>query len=115
MSRGLINSKREIARRIVEGLSSPLMAVVFDKRLVDTAAVEELMDGAGLKEVLRRWDHGELVIYYVDLKGLRRRCEADCRGLEEPEHARCVKKCLWELADGIARNTAKSLAEALEG
>ena len=115
MGRGLISSKREIARRIIEGLSSPLMAVVFDKKLVDTVAVEELMDAAGLREVLRRWDHGELVVYYVDLKGLRRRCEADCRGLEEPEFARCIKRCFWELADGIARNTAKSLVEALEG
>jgi len=113
--KGRISDRREIAERVVRGLSSPVAAVVFDVRLVVEEDVESLLKEAGLEVVLRKWRKGDIIVYYVDLRGVWKRCEVEeCSDVRvEPDRTRCVKKCFWSSLEGIVRSAAKSLEEVI--
>ena len=107
--------RREIAERIVRGLSSPVLAVVFDKRLVSEEEVDSLLREAGVDVAVRKWSEGQILVYYIDVRGVWRRCEVEeCSEVrEEPERTRCVKKCFWASLEGLVSGIAKSLEEVL--
>lgn len=110
-----VADRREIAERLVRGLSSPAVAVVFDARLVDESEIDALLREAGVDVALKKWKKGDVIVYYIDLKGLWRRCgvEACYEAREEPERTRCLKQCFWESLEGVIAGIAKSLEEVL--
>lgn len=110
-----LTDRREIAARIVKGLSSPVTAVIFDSRLVNVNEVDALIKEAGVDVVLRKWRKDNVIVYYVDLKRVWRKCEVEecVEVAEEPERTRCIKKCFWISLEGLVSGVAKSLEEVL--
>ncbi len=107
--------RRELAERIVKGISSPALAVVFDKRIVSEEEVDSLIKEAGVDVALKKWSEGTIIVYYIDLRSVWRRCEVEeCNDTrEEPEKTKCVKKCFWASLEGIIAGIAKSLEEVM--
>jgi len=111
-----LEDPREIGERFARSLRSDLKAFIVDKNLVDQKVIERIIMISGIDSVVRRTVvGGEVLVYYISPRLVRRRCQQDeCRDVP-PEHKRaCIDRCYRRLIDTLAEEAAKSILEALD-
>ena len=102
----------KIAMRIIKSFSSSLKAFVFDKNLVDTRIVDRLVSLSGYDGIFSRHAQGNIVVYYVDRRKLRRKCLYERCIDEKPEERwKCINFCTLAEEDRIIREFSKSIMD----
>ena len=101
----------EVKRRLARSLNS-LGAFIFDRRLINDKLVEELLVSLGVSGLLSRTVVGDIVVYYVDTRRLRKRCLYEKCSMEDViARESCLRECLYNLE----KQVLKEIIEALEG
>ena len=107
----MIRDHRRVASMIVESISSGLGGFVYDKGLVDDQAVRDIISDTGVAGLLRRWEHGSIVVYYIDLKKLESIClYSDCS--ESQVKRICLSKCVVDRLKEVIDKIVNSIKEA---
>ena len=102
----------KIASRIIKSFNSGLKAFVFDKNLVDTRIVDRLVSLSGYDGILNRHAQGNIIVYYIDRKKLRRKCIYEkCIDAKLEERWKCINSCVLAEENQIIRDFSKSLID----
>ncbi|MCE4617741.1 MAG: hypothetical protein F7C32_04070 [Desulfurococcales archaeon] len=98
-------------QRLYESLASELGAFIYDRRLLDDVLVEDIISkNQLLKAYLRRWENGDIVVWYIDITSLEKRCRYTCGGIREPkEFSRCVLQCKYSELEKLKTEIMENL------
>ncbi|MCE4598877.1 MAG: hypothetical protein F7C81_01600 [Desulfurococcales archaeon] len=107
----VISDHKLIARMLLESISSGLRGFVYDKSLVDDQAVRDVVSNTGIAGLLRRWEHGGIVVYYIDMRKLENIClYSECN--ESKVRRICLNKCIIGKLKEVTEKIISSIKEA---
>ncbi|BAN90685.1 hypothetical protein [Aeropyrum camini] len=109
-----VRSKAELAITIARGLVSPTRSSILDVDLAREEDVEEIIEEAGVKGVVRKVRVDNLIIVTINVEPLERVCfyEKCSRLRDRPEALReCMAKCMLNATREVAEKAARSIEE----
>ncbi|MEB3844474.1 MAG: hypothetical protein LRS48_02180 [Desulfurococcales archaeon] len=114
-NKGKISDIYEIGKRMIKSFASPLSAFVFDVRLIDSEAVSRIIALSGIENLVSKYAHNNIIIYYIDLNKIIELCRReDCRAVGPEKRRACVSSCSVKKLDIIKNNIIKSIYESIE-
>ncbi|MCE4608685.1 MAG: hypothetical protein F7B61_07025 [Caldisphaeraceae archaeon] len=104
----------ELAKNIIESFNSEVSAFVFDRRLIKASDINHLIQRAGLENLIKNVNVGNITVLFIDKEGIEKECLYEkCSNIEEKGYKKsCVKKCAEESISLLKRKIEKSLTEA---
>ena len=102
------------AARITNALANGLYGIVLDKTLIDDSAIDDLLSRSGLTQVIKKWTHGDITVYYINIGKLRKLClYAECANKPLHGRDRCLQECVNKRYNELAKAIRETLKESL--
>ncbi len=110
-----ITDHTEIARRMIESLSSDLHAFIIDKDLVDTKIVQKIITISGIDVYIRKFARENIIIYVLDTPRIKRKCMyEECIDEKKENLNSCLDKCFVESLRKVTNEIINSISETLK-
>ncbi|MCE4613655.1 MAG: hypothetical protein F7C07_07500 [Desulfurococcales archaeon] len=106
----------EYAKRITSALTNGLLGIVLDKTLAGHLIIniDNLLSKTGLTQVIKKWVHGNIIVYYVNMDKLRKLClYAECTNKPLYSREKCLQECIGKRYNELVNAIRKTLNDTI--